>query len=92
MAEDLYVAVFCFLISLAGAVVAFVLSHRMQVAAAAKAAELSGRIDAAYAESEAMTQSIQAAKAGLEKKITRNAMQSITKQARDLTSAVIEGS
>ena len=92
MAEDLYVAGFCFLISVAGAAIAFKLTQRTHQDAVAKVAELSARIDSAHAESCVMTQSIQDAKAGLEKKITRNAMQSITKQARDLTSAVIEGS
>ncbi len=91
MVEDVYVAGFCFLVSLAGAFVAFVLAKRAHDGAVAKVAELSARIDAAHAESAAMAQSIQDAKAGLERKITRNAMQSITKQARDLTSAVIEG-
>jgi len=92
MADDLYVAGFCFLISLAGAAVAYYFSRRTHEAAVANVAELSRRIESAHGESAAMTQSIRAAKAGFERKITRNAMQSITKQAKDLTSAVIEGS
>ncbi|MFA6329357.1 MAG: hypothetical protein WCX64_01575 [Candidatus Micrarchaeia archaeon] len=92
MADDLYVAGFCFLVSVAAAAVAYHLSKKTHEAAVASVAELSARIESAHAESAAMTSDIQAAKSGLEKKITRNAMQSITKQAKDLTSAVIEGS
>ena len=92
MAEDLYVAGLCFLVSVAGAAAAYYFSKKTHEAAVAGVAELSGRIESAHGETEAMTQSIGAAKSGLEKKITRNAMQSITKQAKDLTLAVIEGS
>jgi len=92
MADELLVAGFCFLVSVAGAAGAYYFSKKTHEDAVAKVAELSGRIESAHAESAAMTDGIQEAKSGLEKKITRNAMQSITKQAKDLTSAVIEGS
>lgn len=92
MADDLYVAGFCFLMSVAGAACAYYFSKKTREDAVAKVAELSGRIEAAHGKSLAMTECIQQAKSGLEKKITRNAMQSITKQAKDLTSAVIGGS
>jgi len=91
MVENIYVAGFCFLVSVAGAAVVLVLAKRAHKDAVANIAALSARIEAAHQESAVMTQSIQAARAGLEKKITRNAMQSITKQAKDLTSAVIGG-
>jgi len=92
MADNLYIAGFCFLVSVAGAAAAYYFSKKTHEAAVLKVAELSGRIESAHVESAAMTEGIQGAKSGFEKKITRNAMQSITKQAKDLTSAVIEGS
>ncbi|GEM_PF-1651969 len=92
MIDDLYVAGFCFLVSAAVAAAAYFFSKKTYEKTASKVSELSGRIESAHGESAAIIQSIQVAKCGLEKKITRNAMQSITKQAKDLTSAVIEGS
>jgi hypothetical protein len=89
MLEDLHVAGFCLLVCAAGAAGAYVLSKRTHEGAVARVAELSLRIESAHQQSAELLQAIRLSQAGLERKITRNAMQSITKQARDLTSAVI---
>lgn len=90
--DDLSVAAACAFISLATMFATFYYSNKIYLRTHAKLKELSARVDYLASLSSGTAEVVKSAQAGLDTKITRSAMQSITKQAKDLTAAVIDGS
>ena len=92
MADGTTFAALSFVLSIACCAGAFYFSKKYCEEARAEIAQLSSRSDSISSVAAEVSQKIALIRSGLEKKITRNAMQSITKQAKDITSAVIGGS
>ncbi|MFA5246325.1 MAG: hypothetical protein WC408_00355 [Candidatus Micrarchaeia archaeon] len=92
MIDDIYIAGFTVAVSIAAALLTYVFAKKTSESVSQQVSALSARVDAACKEREDMLVSLKQVKAGLDRKITRNAMQSIVRQAKDLTSAVIERS
>lgn len=92
MADDLTLALGSFVISAACAVGSFIYSRKFYEETRVQLLQLSERAGTVSAMGDEVAAGVAQVKGGLEQKITRNAMQSITKQAKDITSAVIGGS
>ena len=83
------IGIICAFISLAGLSASYYYASRIYMRTRAKLKDLYVRIEYLSSTSKEMAAQMESIKASLDSKITRGAMQSVTKQAKELTSAVI---